>query len=346
MGFDMPVFNHYVLNDEPPDRFIKGERAVYRPKMPTNRNVFFTPNKVNGQRREENVTEVRNFFIDIDAGKTADGRYLPMDEVKRRKKSMKEVIRLLPKPTVVVESRNGFHVYWSLKPSEFSKKESYMEHVRRIKDVIGIADKVVGNPAQILRLPNSIHKKDGCEPFRVKIVSARPLRYTMEDFMEQLNDSAAVIRDACDGYRSLYPDLKSSTVQAVFNASERGTSPAPDNDRLRAVSALEDLNLDVEETVVGNRKEFYEMAKQFNLREFLSLPRSFHCVFPDHEDNNPSAGIDYRHGKWLYVCSTNCPVTHGRYVDIFSVVEHLADCTKREAYDYVRRQLKIRIGNR
>lgn len=342
MGFYMPVFNHYVLNGEPPDRFIKGEHSVYRPKLPTEYNVFFTPNKVNGQRREENVTEVRNFFIDIDAGKTSDGRYLPMDEVKRRKKSMKEVIRLLPKPTVVVESRNGFHVYWSLEPSEFSKKESYIAAMQTIKNTIAIADKLVGNPAQILRLPNSIHKKDGCEQFRVRITSALPIRYTLDSFMKQLGNDAETIRNACDAYLSLYPPLEPTATKSESKVPS-ASSAASDNDRLRAISALEDLNLDVEETVVTSRGEFYEAAKQFNLRDFLSLPRSFRCVFPDHEDHNPSAGIDYRHGKWFYICSTNCPATNGRYIDIFSVVEHLADCTKREAYDYVRRQLRIRI---
>ena len=77
-----------------------------------NSDVYFY---VNGGRKQYAINEVRACFVDIDAGRDANGNYLPSKEVMAKKQDFLNKINNFPvKPSWVVDTRNGYQVYWIL----------------------------------------------------------------------------------------------------------------------------------------------------------------------------------------------------------------------------------------
>jgi hypothetical protein len=70
---------------------------------------------VNGGRKQYAINEVRACFVDIDAGRDANGNYLSSKEVMAKKREFIDKINSFPvTPTWVVDTRNGYQVYWVL----------------------------------------------------------------------------------------------------------------------------------------------------------------------------------------------------------------------------------------
>ncbi len=70
---------------------------------------------VNGGRKQYAINEVRACFVDIDAGRDANGNYLSSKEVMAKKTEFLQKINGFPvQPSWVVDTRNGYQVYWVL----------------------------------------------------------------------------------------------------------------------------------------------------------------------------------------------------------------------------------------
>jgi hypothetical protein len=70
---------------------------------------------VNGGRKQYAINEVRACFVDIDAGRDSSGNYLPSKEVMAKKREFLDKINNFSvKPSWVVDTRNGYQVYWIL----------------------------------------------------------------------------------------------------------------------------------------------------------------------------------------------------------------------------------------
>lgn len=70
---------------------------------------------VNGVRKQSEVKAFRACFIDLDAGRKEDGSYHEARTVLKRKEKMLEAINKFPvKPSWVVDTRNGYQIYWVL----------------------------------------------------------------------------------------------------------------------------------------------------------------------------------------------------------------------------------------
>jgi hypothetical protein len=70
---------------------------------------------VNGGRKQYAINEVRACFVDIDAGRDSNGNYLSSKEVMAKKRGFIDKINNFPvKPSWVVDTRNGYQVYWIL----------------------------------------------------------------------------------------------------------------------------------------------------------------------------------------------------------------------------------------
>ncbi len=70
---------------------------------------------VNGGRKQYAINQVRACFVDIDAGRDSSGNYLPSKEVMKFKQSSLDKINNFPvKPSWVVDTRNGYQIYWIL----------------------------------------------------------------------------------------------------------------------------------------------------------------------------------------------------------------------------------------
>jgi hypothetical protein len=70
---------------------------------------------VNGVRKQNEVKTFRACFIDLDAGRKPDGTYHEARTVVSKKVKMLEAINKFPvKPSWVVDTRNGYQIYWVL----------------------------------------------------------------------------------------------------------------------------------------------------------------------------------------------------------------------------------------
>ena len=126
------------------------------------RGIHFTVNP-GGTKRQE-ITEIRALFIDIDD--------VPLEEQKKR-------IRAFPiRPSLVVRTRRGYHVYWKVKDIAVGEFEMFQKAL--IKQ-FG-ADPVITNPNRCMRLPGFYNCKDE-EPVLTALVCYHPERiYTKADF--------------------------------------------------------------------------------------------------------------------------------------------------------------------
>lgn len=348
------IFNHYVLNGNNEFHDDKtaitwyfaqydGKRITRRGSDDTNINVYFAPNRIQeGYRRtKEHVAEYNNCYVDIDVGKDESGNYLPLATVHNRKVELRRsVISKLPRYTALVETRNGFHVYWSLNPD--TTTEEWTETELAIVNTLTLSDPAVKDPSRILRMPLSIHKKDGTLPFVVTVADAHEIRYACESLLQEFERHAGAITKACEEYLKDYPE-----VQAKHQVNRRRTNsdsiPKENNHRITEIMNLsDDDSREKPERQHMTKEEFIEFVHRQDLREFLGVGSSnpFRCVFPDHEDNHPSAGIltSTDGTKQVYYCSCT-----GKPLDIFDVVQEIAGCDYGTAARYLNRHYNVKI---
>lgn len=91
------------------------------------------------------------------------------------------------RPSIIVDSGNGYHAYWLLKHNAVSARDeakAVMDGIRAWLDSRSIKPlDSVGDMARILRVPTTLNHKDADNPRQVKVIVFKPLRrYTVEEF--------------------------------------------------------------------------------------------------------------------------------------------------------------------
>ena len=119
--------------------------------------------KSNSRRLDENVKTFSVCFGDLDGG----------DKV-----SQDLMIAMNLEPSMIVESSNGYHVYYFL--DEDVEKEEWVNIQKGIIEALG-ADKAIKNPSRLLRLPFTYHCKS--DPYFVTIKQFKFKRYSKNDLM-------------------------------------------------------------------------------------------------------------------------------------------------------------------
>jgi hypothetical protein len=70
---------------------------------------------VNGSRKKEEVTKVTACYIDLDAGRDANGHYFaPKIVAQQKAKFLDKINGFSVKPTWIIDTRNGYQIYWIL----------------------------------------------------------------------------------------------------------------------------------------------------------------------------------------------------------------------------------------
>jgi hypothetical protein len=127
--------------------------------------IFQEVNSFSGRRLKENVSRINFWYAEIDGGD---------------KKRQIEKIRSLPLyPTLVNESKNGFHIY-------FEAKDASVDGYKVIQDGIGSflgGDPRVRDISRILRAPGFYHWKDENDPFKVKTVFKIDVAYLEKEML-------------------------------------------------------------------------------------------------------------------------------------------------------------------
>ena len=143
--------------------------------------VYFYVNT--GGTKQNQITHINASFIDLDAGRDTKGKYFTSSIVAKKKTQMLNAINKCPlKPTLYVETRNGYQVYWIYtKPISSLDKTSWSVLQNKICNhflSVG-SDSRVLKINQVLRVPHTLwcKKYEGQPPFLTK-VSPVTYKYT------------------------------------------------------------------------------------------------------------------------------------------------------------------------
>jgi hypothetical protein len=81
-----------------------------------NSDIYFYVNS--GGTKANEINNLTSLYVDLDAGRDKNGKYFKPSIVITKKKAMYNKIKTFPvQPNVVVDTRNGLHLYWLLKPT-------------------------------------------------------------------------------------------------------------------------------------------------------------------------------------------------------------------------------------
>lgn len=138
----------------------ESEAKYYNSK---NYGIYFTPNDFDGARKEENLIRINYYFCDIDGGDKAE---------------QMERIHNTITPSMVIESKNGYHCYWKAKNATI---EGFKRVEKGIVKKLHADEHAVDLP-RILRAPNFYHCKDPDNKFLIRVVSKIDREFD-EDFM-------------------------------------------------------------------------------------------------------------------------------------------------------------------
>ena len=290
--------------------------------------VYFVVNS--GGQEKNSIKRINAHFIDMDFGKVPkiiNGELFKNSEGKtvyeyRSKEEIEEYkIAFLKKlenfkliPNVIVETKNGLHVYWLLDPEKPQSLNAFTPLQEKLIDYFASfeerkehADSSVKDINRVLRLINYKHLKDPKDPFTIKCIYLNTdKKYTQEDI------ASAV------GY---------NIIELVNNTKSTEIKPS-------AVRA-EASNLQKESHKVHYPSEIqYEnlipFLKQQDLISYLGINTkpnvNFKCIF--HNDNNPSAVIKNNGGYYKYFCNSPTCICHndGKGMDIIDIVKIKENC--------------------
>jgi len=133
-------------------------------------NLFFlVANSGNGKRKDGDITSVRAFYVDFDKGERyVDGRVVRSDG---------STLAVHLEPSLVVNSKNGDHLYWVL--STPSSDLAAFTATQKSLIAYYSSDISIHDLSRVMRLPGSVHNKVAGEPFMVTWELASGIRYTV-----------------------------------------------------------------------------------------------------------------------------------------------------------------------
>lgn len=143
--------------------------------------IFWTIQEFNGRRIKENLAQINGFAVDIDGGETG-------------KPAARERIRKGLLPTWIIETKNGYHVYWLFpEPLQVSYslelEAEYRATIERKLIPFYGADRNAKDLCRLLRAPYFWHRKDPTSPFLVKPINTDDCRYTWSQINRQYQDA-------------------------------------------------------------------------------------------------------------------------------------------------------------
>lgn len=145
---------------------------------------FFTPNGCTGARHKENLSHINAVFADWD--------FKPLAITGDAKPDFKQFMMDLdglPTPSFIVESGNGWHLYWLLEQPIVVTDENRAELTAQVEGIHRFIHERYGSDSgamdvlRLMRLPGYEHKKMPQHPFMVKVIEESDDRYTLEELM-------------------------------------------------------------------------------------------------------------------------------------------------------------------
>lgn len=300
--------------------------------------IYFVVNS--GGQKKISIKKLTAHYIDMDFGKipmihdgdivkTPDGKtiyeYRSKDEIENYKIDF--LVRLETftlNPNVVVETKNGFHIYWLLdnqKPQKLDiftpLQEKIVEHFARSEERSEHADASVKDLSRVMRVINYNHLKDPNDPFKIKCIYLNTdVRYSQEEIADAIGCNL-------DGLVSLTKNSISTSSPDGISKTCKATKKF---DSISSSSAL-------------SYEELKYFLKQQDLISYLGIEATpninFCCIF--HDDKKPSAVIKNDRGLYKYFCnSSNCSCNKdGKGIDIIDIVKIKNNCDTSTATKYL-----------
>lgn len=258
-----------------------------------NTNIYVTPNTTYiPKRKVDNIRQLRALYIDIDSIED-DKNYI---FYKLFELAENEII---PKPSMIVDSGRGFHLYWKIKDAPIGALKTWQvleDYLYKSLKEFG-ADARATDAVRVLRLPGTINSKNGKE---CKIVySDDNLEYSMYDLREKYLK-----------YKKVEPkkDSKKVIVNSFFNSYSLHSTRAYDLETLCSLRSydlkdyrnmiihcyaywkgiyIRDIQ-ELEEVVTELNNKFKEPLKDSEIKAILrSIPKAIESF------------IDYQQAKQL-----------------------------------------------
>ncbi|MGB4638544.1 MAG: hypothetical protein WBH95_01015 [Caldicoprobacterales bacterium] len=290
--------------------------------------VYFVVNS--GGQEKNSIKRINAHFIDMDFGKVPkiiNGELFKNSEGKtvyeyRSKEEIEEYkIAFLKKlenfkliPNVIVETKNGLHVYWLLDPEKPQSLNAFTPLQEKLIDYFASfeerkehADSSVKDINRVLRLINYKHLKNPKDPFTIKCIYLNTdEKYTQADIANAI------------GYNiiELVSNTKSTEIKPVAVRAE--------------TSNLQKESHRVYSSPILQYEDLIPFLKQQDLISYLGInirPNvNFKCIF--HNDNNPSAVIKNNGGYYKYFCNSPACICHndGKGMDIIDIVKIKENC--------------------
>ena len=114
--------------------------------------IFWLINDFEKTRKQENITKINGWICDIDDGS--------------KEEQMQSIKQLVLQPSMIVESKNGYHCYWW---ANDATKENYKVIEEGIIERVG-GDKHCIDASRILRMPCFCHYKEPDDPYYIEII--------------------------------------------------------------------------------------------------------------------------------------------------------------------------------
>jgi len=164
----------YALSDDKSQSHLRGAFAINTVDAKTYNKkgygIFFAVNSFKTSKRtEDNLKELTFWFIDMDEG-SKDFQF-------------QKIIDFKLVPTMVIETKNGHHVYWKC------KGDVTVDEYKKIIDRLIFcfeSDLNAKGVTRILRVPGYYHMKDPDRPYKIKKIFDSECSYTVNDMKESL----------------------------------------------------------------------------------------------------------------------------------------------------------------
>jgi hypothetical protein len=151
------------------DNDFKPKNISYSEALVLNKNkfsIFFTVQGfTSGRRITENLSNINAWAIDIDKDS--------------KEQQLERIRNTALVPSLVVESKNGFHVYWMAKDAT---KQNFPKVMYLLVNKF-LADANAKDLCRVLRMPGFFHWKDENDPYKVETIFKSEKYYTEKEML-------------------------------------------------------------------------------------------------------------------------------------------------------------------
>lgn len=319
-------------------------------------NVYFVVNS--GGDNDDSINSINSVFVDFDCPKENKQHPSKVKVDAFKREQMDKINKFKFKPSYIVETRNGLHVYW-LVNNDATVGQFKIAQARLI--AYFDSDKSIKNPSRVMRLPNYYWTKDMSQKYMVTIKECnlnrydyKPYRYNIDSIINELPEVVVDIKSRVKVDKDVIRLGVVDNNGVNNNTSILYTTPKLTNNgeslQYQVVGALMKRDssflkqhYNLPHVTVTNNDEYMNYIRSIDLRFILGVNHSnmIKCIF--HNDTSPSTSI-FRadDGASLYKChSESCGIT----TNIVGIVERLGNFnSSKKAHDFIREILNVEMA--